>query len=54
MIKGLIQIPDRRDQIRKCRLETCIVAMHTDALAAIHRLSGAQLPRFRIAPRLRK
>jgi hypothetical protein len=54
MMKGLIQIYDREDQIRECRPTTCIVAMHTDTLAAIHRLSGAQLPRFRIAPRLPK
>jgi hypothetical protein len=52
MIKGLIQISDQEDQILECGLATCIVAMHTDASAAIHRRAGAQLPRFRIAPRL--
>jgi hypothetical protein len=52
MMKGLIQISDREDQILECRSATCIVAMHTDALRAIHRRPGVQLPRFRIAPRL--
>jgi hypothetical protein len=52
MMKGLIQISDREDQILECRLASCSAAMHTGALKAIHRLSGAQLPRFRVAPRL--
>jgi hypothetical protein len=45
MMKGLIQISDRRHQILECRLATCIAATHTDALKAIHRRAGAQLPR---------
>jgi hypothetical protein len=52
MMKGLIQIYDREDQIREYRFAIRIAAMHTDTLKAIHRLSGVQLPRFRIAPRL--
>jgi hypothetical protein len=52
MIKGLIQISDPEDQILECRLVACIVAMHTDALEAIHRRAGVQLPRCAMAPRL--
>jgi hypothetical protein len=52
MIKGLIQISNRENQIRECCLASFIVAVHIDALAVIHRRAGVQLPRCAMAHRL--